>query len=126
MRCRLNIVWINAKKAEGRYLVLSEKEILDALRNIIDPDFQKDIVSLGFVRNIQIKDGCVALEIQVTTPACPVKNEFKRQAEAAVKGIQGVKDVRVEMTAPSRHAPTAAGQTQSTLEQVDSIIAVSS
>lgn len=104
----------------------AEKEILDALRSIIDPDFQRDIVSLGFVRNIQIKDGRVTLEIQLTTPACPVKNEFKRQAEAAVKRIDGVTDVRVEMTAPSRHVSAAAGQRQSTLDQVDSIIAVSS
>jgi Mrp family chromosome partitioning ATPase/DUF971 family protein len=106
--------------------VISEKEILDALKDIIDPDFQKDIVSLGFVRDIQISDGRVALEIQLTTPACPVKNEFKRQAEAAVKKIRGVTDVRVEMTAPSRRASAAVGQRQSTLDQVDSIIAVSS
>ncbi|MFP6625407.1 MAG: iron-sulfur cluster assembly protein, partial [Myxococcota bacterium] len=52
---------------------ISEGQILDALRPIVDPDFNKSIVELGFVKNIEIDGGKVAFAIELTTPACPVK-----------------------------------------------------
>ena len=55
-------------------------DVLAALRPIVDPDFGKSIVELGFVKNISIDGGRVAFAIELTTPACPVKAEFERQA----------------------------------------------
>ena len=78
--------------------MLTEKDILSALENIIDPDFDQDIVSLGFVRNIKINKGDVSFNIELTTPACPVKDEFQRQAKEAISSLSGVENVVVVMT----------------------------
>src|SRR3989338_6227 len=106
--------------------MMREEDVLEALRNIIDPDFNKDIVSLGFVKNIRILGDEVSLEIQLTTPACPVKNEFQRQAEYLVRQLPGIKKVSVQMTAAQRPFTSALQGIQSTLNTVASIIAVSS
>jgi len=82
----------------------SETAVLEALRVVIDPDFRKDIVSLGFVKNLNIKGDHVAFDIELTTPACPVKVEFQRQAEEAVRKVPGVGSVNVVMTSRARKA----------------------
>ena len=104
----------------------SEKDILNALSHIIDPDFQKDIVTLGFVKNIAIKDAQVAFDIELTTPACPIKSEFQKQAEEAVQKLPGVSNVTVNMTAPARPKTAPTDLKESGLTKVRSIIAVSS
>jgi ATP-binding protein involved in chromosome partitioning len=80
----------------------SEAQVLDALRPIIDPDFNKSIVDLGFVKNIAIDADSVAFDIELTTPACPVKAEFERAARERVEAIEGVGRVAVNMTAQTR------------------------
>jgi len=75
-----------------------EEHVLEALRSIIDPDFGKDIVSLGFIRDMAIDGGKVSFTIELTTPACPVKEEFRQQAMASVGAIKGVSDVAVSIT----------------------------
>lgn len=80
-------------------MAVTEQQVLDALRNIHDPDLHRDIVSLGFVKNVKICDGNVSLSIELTTPACPVKEELKAQAEEVVGALPGVHHVAVEMTA---------------------------
>ena len=82
--------------------MITEKEILKALSGIIDPDFKKDIVTLGFVKNIDIKDKKVSFDIELTTPACPVKDEFKKSAENIVKGLDGIEEVIVNMTSSKK------------------------
>jgi iron-sulfur cluster assembly protein len=77
----------------------TEQAILDALRAIIDPDFQQDIVSLGFVQDLEIQDGNVSFKIELTTPACSIKEQFRSQAERRVRRVPGVIGVRVTMTA---------------------------
>ncbi|HLK59261.1 MAG TPA: iron-sulfur cluster assembly protein, partial [Chthonomonadaceae bacterium] len=69
---------------------VEELQILEALRVVQDPDLHKDIVTLGFVKDIKICDGNVAFKIELTTPACPVKDLLKSQAEQAVKALPGV------------------------------------
>ena len=99
--------------------------VLDQLSIIIDPDLGRDIVSLGFIKGLEIDDeNRVAFSIELTTPACPVKDEFKRQAEQAVKKLEWVADVLVTMTAQKR--PAAQTQVKSGLKDVNAIIGVSS
>lgn len=76
--------------------------VLDALKAVVDPDLRRDIVSLGFVKNLSIDGGIVAFDIELTTPACPVKDKMQAQAEALVRGLPGVSEVRVTMTAQVR------------------------
>jgi len=73
--------------------------VLDALRQIQDPDLFKDIVTLGFVREVVIEGGKVKVNINLTTPACPVKEQMKGQAEELIKKLPGVTGVQVDMTA---------------------------
>ena len=81
---------------------LAEAAVLDALRAVKDPDLHKDIVALGFVKNLRIANGDVAFSIELTTPACPVKDLLREQARAAVAALPGVKAVEIEMTAQVR------------------------
>jgi ATP-binding protein involved in chromosome partitioning len=88
---------------------LSPESVLDALRPIVDPDFGKSIVDLGFVKDLRIEGARVAFEIELTTPACPVKEEFQRAARERVGALPGVEEVAVTMTANTRGRSAAAG-----------------
>src|SRR6476646_8420708 len=78
---------------------LNEQLILDSLRQINDPDLHKDIVTLGFVRDLKIDGGNVSFRIVLTTPACPVKSEMEAAAHELVTAIAGVRSVNVTMDA---------------------------
>jgi len=107
---------------------ISASQVLDALRPIIDPDFQKNIVDLGFIKDLRIDGGAVSFAIELTTPACPVKDEFKRAAHERVMALEGVDDVAVTMTANTRQAPRQAGNSdgQAVLPGVKNVIAIAS
>ena len=67
-----------------------DQEVLDALRVVQDPDLHRDIVALGFVQNMNIEpNGAVAFSINLTTPACPVKDDLRDQAHRAVATCRG-------------------------------------
>jgi ATP-binding protein involved in chromosome partitioning len=89
---------------------VSEASVLDALKVVRDPDLNRDIVTLKFVKNLRIEDGRVAFTIELTTPACPVKDQMREQARAAVAALPGVTTVDIAMTAQVRQAPGEAGK----------------
>jgi len=76
--------------------------VLDALRAVTDPDLGRDIVALGFVKDVRISDGSVGFTIELTTPACPVRERMRQQARLAVAALPGVGGVDVTMTARVR------------------------
>lgn len=78
---------------------VTQEDVLTVLRTVQDPDLHKDIVTLGFVKEVKIAGGEVDFTIELTTPACPVKDELKAEAEAKVKGLPGVSAARAKMTA---------------------------
>src|SRR5580765_6725055 len=103
-----------------------DQEVLDALRVVQDPDLHRDIVSLGFVQNLQINpSGAVIFDVNLTTPACPVKDQLKAQAHQVVANLPWVTDVQVTMTA---NTAAARGQGQQTplIPGVKNVIAVAS
>jgi ATP-binding protein involved in chromosome partitioning len=97
--------------------------VLDALKIVQDPDLHRDIVSLGFIKDLSINSGRVSFTIELTTPACPVKDQMRDQARAAVMGLSGVTDVDVRMSARVREAMAGDG-TRASLPGVKNIIAV--
>ncbi len=102
-----------------------KQQVLDKLRGIIDPDLGKDIVTLGFIKNLEISEGGeVAFKVELTTPACPVKDQFKLRSEEVVRELDWVTKVEVTMTASKRKGHFA--KVGPGLEAVRSIIAVSS
>ena len=75
--------------------------MLNALRTVSDPDLRRDIVSLGFIKDLQLDEARVSFTIELTTPACPVKEQLRQQAVTAVQAL-GVPDVAVTLTAKVR------------------------
>ncbi len=75
------------------------KEILDALKKVFDPELGRDIVSLGMITDIKVCDGAVSFKFTLTTPACPIRDHLKKEAEEAVKKLPWVKTVNVLMDA---------------------------
>jgi ATP-binding protein involved in chromosome partitioning len=86
---------------------ITPERVLDALRPIIDPDFRKSIVELGFVKDLRIEGDRVSFAIELTTPACPVKSEFEKAAKQRVAALPGVGHVDVTMTSNTRSSATA-------------------
>ena len=78
---------------------VSAEQVLTALRAVQDPDLHKDIVTLGFVKDVKISGSEVDFTIELTTPACPVKDQMKAEAEGLVRGLPGVSAARATMTA---------------------------
>jgi ATP-binding protein involved in chromosome partitioning len=103
--------------------MLSPETILDSLKRVIDPDLRKDIVSLGFVKNLKIDGGRVSFTIELTTPACPVEDLLKQQAASAVAELSGVESVDISMTAVVRSV-TAPEHGRPPLPGVKNVIAV--
>ncbi len=103
---------------------ITEQMVLKALGRILDPDLQKDIVSLGFVKDIKICDGNVAFTIELTTPACPVKEKMKEEAYRYVKELPGVETINVQMTAQVR--PSRGEMKQQLIPTVKNVIPVAS
>ena len=69
------------------------------MRQVMDPDLHRDIVTLGFVKDLRIEGGLVSFKIELTTPACPVKDLLHDQASSVVLALPGVEEVEAEMTA---------------------------
>jgi ATP-binding protein involved in chromosome partitioning len=106
--------------------MVTETTVLDALKVVKDPDLHQDIVALGFVKNLRIsgdQGSHVSFSIELTTPACPVKDQMRDQAHAAVSALPGVTAVDVDMTASVRAvASPEAGRAP--VEGVKNIVAV--
>jgi ATP-binding protein involved in chromosome partitioning len=105
-------------------MAVTADQILDALKVVQDPDLHRDIVSLGFVKNIQIADGEIKFDVVLTTPACPVKGQLHDQAKAAVLALPGVRDVDVNMTFDV--ASSRKPQTEKLIPHVKNVVAVAS
>jgi ATP-binding protein involved in chromosome partitioning len=107
---------------------VTEEAVLQALRAVQDPDLHRDIVSLGFVKDLRIRGGDVAFSVELTTPACPVKEDLRRRSHDVVAALPGVKKVDVRMTANVRagaSAPDAGGpRPGAALPGVRNVIAV--
>src|SRR5437867_5802687 len=108
---------------DGNGAAVTEEQVLDALKKVQDPDLRKDIVSLQFIRNLKIDKGTVSFDLNLTTPACPVKDQMRDEAVARVKALPGVENVQVKMTSEVRQAPQL---DKSALKGVRNIVAVGS
>jgi ATP-binding protein involved in chromosome partitioning len=102
---------------------VDQARVLEALKVVRDPDLNRDIVSLGFIKDLRLDAGRVAFTIELTTPACPVKDQMRDQARAAVMQVAGVTSVDVNMSARVREAVGSDGPRQS-LPGVKNVIAV--
>jgi ATP-binding protein involved in chromosome partitioning len=117
-------MWNSLKHQSNSMSQVTEENVLDALSQIQDPDLHKDIVALGFIKDLSIEGGNVSFRIVLTTPACPVKAEMEGAARDLVGKLPGVSSVNVTMDA---EVPKGRGfGDKVTVEGVRNIIAVSS
>ena len=80
--------------------MVSEAEILSALRRAMDPELNRDVVSLGMIKDLKVDDdGNVTLTLELTTPACPMRSELEKAVKKAVSSVPGVKGVKLNVTA---------------------------
>ena len=102
-----------------------KKDVLNQLQTIIDPDLGKDIVSLGFIKDLNVnKNDEVSFVVELTTPACPVKEKFREDCTNVVKKLSWVKKVSLSLTsAKSKSLMSRVGEG---LQGVRYIVAVAS
>lgn len=81
---------------------LTKERIIDALRQVNDPELHQDLVSLNMVKNVAVCEGVVRVNVELTTPACPLKGTIRRDVEQAIEQVEGVRQVEVELSARVR------------------------
>ncbi|MBI2923611.1 MAG: Mrp/NBP35 family ATP-binding protein [Planctomycetes bacterium] len=99
-----------------------KSQVMDLLRTINDPEIAKDLVSLNMIKNVAVAGGVVTIDIDLTTPACPLKEQISREVTARVRAIPGVTDVKINFGAQVRAEARQGGG----LPNVKHIIAVGS
>lgn len=107
------------------------QNLLDMLSQIEDPDLHRDIVSLGFVKDVDFSEVSqsphlfdVTFKVELTTPACPVKEVFRSDCKRLAEEIEWIRNASVTMTATPPDANTATST--GALDHVGAIIAVAS
>ncbi|MGO9917972.1 MAG: Mrp/NBP35 family ATP-binding protein [Isosphaeraceae bacterium] len=82
---------------------LTERDVLDALKGVKDPDLGRDLVDLGMIKDIRINDGTVSLTVNLTTPACPLKAQIERDVRNALQSrLAGEWNLQITMSAEVR------------------------
>lgn len=77
-------------------MAISENMVLDSLKNVMDPELNHSVVKLGFIREIDIVDNYVHLDIQLTSPHCPRADDIVAMIRDAVLKLDGINNVDVE------------------------------
>jgi ATP-binding protein involved in chromosome partitioning len=77
---------------------VSEPSVLDALRPVQDPELHRSIVDLGMVKGIAVDGGTVQVQVALTVPGCPLRNEIQQRVTSAVAALEGVSSVEVGFT----------------------------
>ena len=103
---------------------VNRDDALAALATVNDPELRRDIVSLGMVEELAIEGGAVAVKVQLTTPACPLKDVIEEDVRAALGRLPGVESVTLDWGAQVRASDPREGQKP--VEGVRNVIAVAS
>lgn len=99
---------------------VTKEQVLEQLRTVNDPELHRDLVSLDMIKQVAVCDGHVKVHVELTTPACPLKDTISRDVTEAVMRLPGVQAVEMEWSARVR----GSRQTQTRLPGVKNVIAV--
>lgn len=102
---------------------IKEEQVIEALKQVQDPELHRDIVSLGMVKNLAVSNGKVAFTVELTTPACPLRESIETDCRKALATVPGVSGVEISFGAQVRGSKAGAGQTD-LLPTVKNIILV--
>ena len=86
---------------------IDSQTAMAALRKVHDPELRRDLVGLNMVKDLVVEGSVVSLQIELTTPACPLQDTIGRDVEAALRGA-GATEVRIRWGAQVRAAPGVA------------------
>ena len=100
---------------------MNEKQIIKALSKVNDPDLKKDLVSLNMIKNISIDNNVISFEIVLTTPACPLKEQIKKDCLNELNKINN--DLKYNITFSSNVVPF---DKKTMIKNIKNIIAISS
>ena len=104
---------------------LTVDQVMAVLRTVPEPELGKDIVTLGFIKNLQITDaGKVSFDLELTTPACPVKEQFRQACTERISALPWATGVKVNFSA--RKSPSPLTARSPGLARVANLLAVSS
>lgn len=76
----------------------TEEQVLDALREVYDPEIPVNVVDLGLIYNLDIVDNTVAILMTLTAIGCPVGPEVMADVQSHVMSVPGVESCTVELT----------------------------
>lgn len=104
---------------------VSERDVIEALKGVKDPELGLDIVSMGMIKDLTVRDGDVSFTLELTTPACPFNTQIEQMVRSAVENLPGVKSVNMKVAARVRRgwAPT---QSPIQIPGIKNVIAVGS
>jgi ATP-binding protein involved in chromosome partitioning len=102
---------------------LTHEAVIDAMRTVQEPELGRDLISLDMVKNVVIDGSALSMTIELTTPACPLKDEIERTTQAALGAI-GATDVDITWGAMVRRSQPR--QAEQLVPGVKNIIAVAS
>lgn len=94
---------------------LNRQSVLDALREVIDPELGHNIVDLGLIYGLQVQDGAIAVSMTMTTPGCPAQDYILSGVHECCRRLPGAADVRIDLVweppwSPQKMSPAARAQ----------------
>jgi ATP-binding protein involved in chromosome partitioning len=113
-------------KFEGEMMAQPTIEaVTGALKNVQDPELHRDIVSLGMVKNLLVNNGKVSFTVELTTPACPLRETIDKDCKKALAGVEGITELEISFGAQVRGSKTGAGSVD-LLPTVKNVVLVAS
>ncbi|HZD39908.1 MAG TPA: Mrp/NBP35 family ATP-binding protein [Terriglobales bacterium] len=90
---------------------VTQEQVIEALRKVHDPELHRDIISLGMVKELAVTDGNVSFSVELTTPACPLREAIEGDCRRALAEVPGVRGLEISFGAQVRGSKAGAGQT---------------
>ena len=101
-----------------------EEAVMAALATVMDPDLNRDLVSLNMIRNLEIADNDISFTIMLTTPACPLKGKMEGDARVALAKVEGIGEVTVKFDADVPYDQRIREQSAQQFREADRVLQV--
>lgn len=93
------------RMAETKSATLTKEQVLEALKEVYDPEIPVNVVDLGLVYSVEVEDGDVHVEMTLTAAGCGMGPYIAQQAEWRIAELEGVEDVKVDVVFEPQWTP---------------------
>ncbi len=76
---------------------ITKEQVYEALKSVIDPEIGFNIVDLGLIYGVDVKDGNVKIKMTLSSPSCPLSGTILKWVEDTVRKLEGVSNVEIEL-----------------------------